>query len=140
MSVSLFNDEVKSYTKNYHFVTNFLLYRYGLSFDRSGNEKYNTSLKIKPNTSLITDFNGSFSGDVIDFIVFKENVSTKEALEVFVDFHKLPMQKVDSFKSIKEVVKDDSYLKNMAYSLQADYNLYYDDILRNELLDKTFFW
>ncbi|MCV3403853.1 hypothetical protein L8V85_07875 [Campylobacter sp. IFREMER_LSEM_CL2090] len=139
MSVSLFNDEVKSYTKNYHFVTNFLLYRYGLSFDRSGNEKYNTSLKIKPNTSLITDFNGSFSGDVIDFIVFKENVSTKEALGVFVDFHKLPTQKVDSFKPIKEVAKDDSYLKNMAYSLQADYNLYYDDILRNELLDKTFF-
>ncbi|MBZ7939505.1 hypothetical protein H2277_06880 [Campylobacter sp. W0014] len=139
MNVSLFNDEVKAYIKNYHSIVNFLSFRYGLEFDKAGNERHNKSLKIKTNTCLITDFNGSFSGDIVDFIAFKENVNIKEALEIFSNFCNVSTNKEGSFKLQKEPLKDNSYLKNMAYSLQANFNLANEEFIRCRALEKAFF-
>ncbi|HEF8474710.1 TPA: hypothetical protein SBF11_000406, partial [Campylobacter jejuni] len=139
MSISLFNDEIKAYIKNYYSIVDFLYLRYGLEFDRQGNEKHNKSLKIKTNTCLITDFNGSFSGDIIDFIAFKEDVELKEALIIFSDFNRLPTHKEYNFKLQKEPLKDNSYLKNIAYSLQANFNLANSDFIECKALEKAFF-
>lgn len=138
MSISLFNDEIKTYIKNYYSIIDFLYLRYGLEFDKQGNEKHNKSLKIKTNTCLITDFNGSFSGDIIDFIAFKENVELKEALIIFSDFNSLTTHKEYSFKPQKEPLKDNSYLKNIAYSLKANFNLANSDFIECKALEKAF--
>lgn len=89
---SLFNERVKALKSDYHTLTSFLKSRYNLDFDRLGNERQDKSLKIKREAGLITDFNGSFKGDIIDFIAFKENLSLKQALGVFASFAGLDLR------------------------------------------------